>query len=134
MSDNKAYCTAPWNGLTIREDGHVRTCCAGQDSLLDLNNESILTIGKNLKLEKIKLQLLNGEIPSNCQLCVDTEKISNHSSLRHHYMTHYPAIDNELTLKFVDVRWTNRCNLSCVYCGPTFSSTWQQKLNMPTVT
>ena len=38
---SSVYCTAPFNGLTIREDGHVRTCCNGSISLGNLNYESI---------------------------------------------------------------------------------------------
>jgi MoaA/NifB/PqqE/SkfB family radical SAM enzyme len=34
------YCTAPFNGLTIREDGHVRTCCSGINSLGNLNKDT----------------------------------------------------------------------------------------------
>jgi sulfatase maturation enzyme AslB (radical SAM superfamily) len=31
-------------------------------------------------------------------------------------------------LHTVDVRWSNLCNFSCVYCGPQFSSQWVDEL------
>jgi sulfatase maturation enzyme AslB (radical SAM superfamily) len=38
-------------------------------------------------------------------------------------------------LQTIDVRWSNLCNLACVYCSPEFSSKWadelQVKINQP---
>ena len=37
-------------------------------------------------------------------------------------------------LNTIDVRWSNLCNLSCVYCGPEFSSKWASELNIKITT
>ena len=124
------YCTAPWNGLTIRENGHVRTCCVGKNIISDLNVDRIDNIEHSLVLQEIRNKMLSGEPDlKNCANCVEQEKNDGYSSLRNHYNTYYPDFDpDDLNLKFVDLRWNNSCNLSCMYCSPTFSSTWADKL------
>ena len=47
---NKVYCTAPWNGLTIREIGDVRTCCVGAKALGNINNTDIKEIQNSQQL------------------------------------------------------------------------------------
>jgi radical SAM protein with 4Fe4S-binding SPASM domain len=121
------YCTAPWNGLTVREDGSVRVCCAGSQTLGNVNNESITKIYNNQSHQSIKKQLLAGEPDENCKNCIEAEKISG-SSLRRHYNENYPTIDND-SLKFLDIRWNSFCNLHCIYCNEQFSTTWAEKIN-----
>lgn len=126
------YCTAPWNGVTIREDGHVRTCCVGATSLGNLNETPIDEIINSPALEKIKQQLLLAT-PNlqNCATCINEEKQAGVATLRQHYNKFYPIADaNEFTLKNLDVRWNNTCNLGCMYCNQSFSSTWQDRLSI----
>jgi len=130
MDKKSVYCTAPWNGLTIRENGHVRTCCVGKNIILDLNVDQINNIEQSTALQEIRNKMLAGEPDlKNCANCVKQEKNDGYSSLRNHYNSYYPNFDpNVLELKFIDLRWNNTCNLSCMYCSPTFSSTWADKL------
>ena len=124
------YCTAPWNGLTIREDGKVRTCCNGNSELGDLNTQTIQEIEHSDTLAQIQQDMRSGR-PSlkNCQNCVDQQKQSGFATLRDHYNKFYPTIGDHLELKFIDIRWNNVCNLGCLYCKPAFSSTWADRLD-----
>jgi len=116
------YCSAPWNGLTVREDGNVRTCCIGRTSLGNLNKQPLQDILANKKLEEIKQSLLDGHVHSNCAGCEHAEQ-QGFSSIRQYYLEYYPSIDVD-NLSMLDIRWNNTCNLSCVYCDPRFSSKW----------
>lgn len=126
----KVYCTAPWNGLAIREDGHVKTCCNGGVSLGNLNNINIKDIEQSQLLKEIQQNMLNGEPDlKNCISCVKQEKNTGIASLRQHYLRYYPNVEqNNIALKCLDVRWNNSCNLGCMYCLPQFSSVWENKL------
>lgn len=130
IANSTVYCSAPWNGLTIREDGHVRTCCVGQDSLGDLNKISMYEIENSLALKQIQKKMLLGQPDlSNCSACVKLTAQSGLASLRNYYNTNYPDINqNLLKLKVVDLRWNNICNLGCLYCNPELSSTWSSRL------
>lgn len=128
MSKTEVYCTAPWNGLTIREDGHVRTCCEGATSLGNLNEQTIESIESGPVLAELRQAMLSSTPHQNCRKCVAHEKRSGLASLRQHYLRYYPNAEN-LKLQFLDIRWNNICNLGCMYCEPAFSSTWSNRLN-----
>jgi MoaA/NifB/PqqE/SkfB family radical SAM enzyme len=130
MTNPTVYCSAPWNGLTIREDGHVRTCCIGQTSLGNLNKVSIQEIENSEALKQIQQKMLSGQPDlDNCSGCVKLVSQSGLATLRNYYNTNYPDINhNLLKLKVVDVRWNNICNLGCLYCNEQFSSTWNNRL------
>lgn len=131
--DSGVYCSAPWRGVTVRENGDVKTCCAGKTPLGNLNSKSIREILHHSDaLEEIKSYLLDGRQHSNCAECIMHDQQHNTAPLRQHYQTHYPLDDFTYKLRFVDVRWNNKCNLACQYCSPTFSSVWEDRLGLPT--
>jgi len=132
MTKQQVYCTAPWTGLTVREDGHVRTCCVGNTSLGNLNQTSMPEILKSQSLKDIQQNMLSGRPDrENCQSCIDLEKQAGLATLKEHYNLFYPDFtEDQLRLKSLDIRWNNACNLGCMYCTPTFSSVWQDRLKI----
>ena len=127
---NKVYCTAPWNGLTIRENGDVRTCCVGGKTLGNINDTDIKEIQNSQQLSEIQNNFLTGNVDQvNCSQCIN-EEYQSQPSLRHYYNRYYTDTNlNKLKLKVIDMRWSNSCNLQCMYCSPTFSSTWAATLD-----
>ena len=123
----KPYCTAPWNGLTVREDGSVRTCCPGKVVLGNIKETPIQQIVNNDIVKKIKSDLLSGNPSENCTDCVNFEKTNGVAPIRTHYNTRYPELKE--TLNFLEIRWNNFCNLTCIYCNEYLSSAWQTKIN-----
>ena len=132
MTRSSVYCTAPWNGITVRENGRVLTCCVGRSDLADLNVDSVDLIESSPVLKEIQQSMLHGSPDlKNCVSCVNQEKNDGYSSLRNHYNTFYPVVDTtRFSLKYLDLRWNNTCNLACMYCGPHFSNTWNDKLKI----
>lgn len=127
---SEVYCTAPFNGFTVREDGHVRTCCVGVASLGNLNYESIENIQQSPILTEIQQSMINNREHENCRYCTQLETNSGVAPLRQHHLKFYPKSGlDHFELKNVDVRWNNSCNLGCMYCSPMFSSTWADRLN-----
>ena len=127
--EQKVYCTAPWVGLTVREDGHVRTCCAGKISLGNLNQVSMDDVLKSDSLKQIQQRMLDGEPDlKNCQECIEFQSQSGVASLKQHYNLFYPEfIVDQVELKTLTISWNNSCNIGCIYCGPTFSSVWEAR-------
>jgi len=127
---NQLYCTAPWNGITVRENGNILTCCMGSTVLGNIKKQPIHKIYNNSKHIQIKQELLDGTPSKNCINCINFEKNNANvtASIRSYYNTTYSTLADEL--KFLDIRWNNLCNLSCIYCGPSFSSSWAEKLSL----
>lgn len=127
-AQHDVYCSAPWRGITVRENGDVKTCCVGATVLGNLRQNSIQEIVAGERLREIQSQMRTGDSHPNCASCIEQESHSNHASLRQHYQKHYPFDSEDLQLQSLDIRWNNRCNLACQYCGPQLSSTWQKRL------
>ena len=90
------------------------------------------------KKEQRKIMLRN-ERPQECSYCWTQEDLGNLSD--RHYRSgepwaaeHYTAIknstgDEDVVPSYVEVNFNHACNLSCSYCSPQFSSSWQAEID-----
>ena len=127
---NKNFCVVPWTNFEIYTNGDIKTCSVGKETFGNVNETDIMEIlTKNPTLKRIKTNMLNDRPDSNCIECqhrsIDDE---NFSYLRDHYNpkivkedVDYENIEN-FDLRFIDLHWSNVCNLKCVMCGPSQSS------------
>ena len=132
-------CVLPWTGFELDPGGYVKNCIMSKDYLGNIQNTSIEQIMGGEVNTKIKDDMLNNRMPSSCQGCYQQEKdrsdISSISSRLYYLREIAPKTDLRLydskhnfDLKHVDLRWTNSCNMACVYCEPMLSSKWAQEL------
>ena len=122
---NNVLCVAPWTNIHVSTTGGVAPCCFGKD--LDNVNNPDFEYAKHPKLIEIKKELLAGTTPSYCSDCPEFTWYDEFRGTTIHN-------DTDFELKSVDVRWSNQCNLSCVYCTANESSTWDQLKNNTTTT
>ena len=127
---NKNFCVVPWTNFEIYTNGDIRTCGVGKDTFGNVNETDIMEIlTKNPTLKRIKTNMLNDRPDSNCIECQHRSITDeNFSYLRDHYNpklvkedVDYENIEN-FDLRFIDLHWSNVCNLKCVMCGPDQSS------------
>jgi hypothetical protein len=84
--------------------------------------------------------MLSGEKPEECSYCWRVEDTGNLSD--RHYRSGEPwaakkfseiLVQDPLTWNpnpsYVEVNFSNVCNLSCSYCSPQFSSTWMKEVS-----
>jgi hypothetical protein len=131
MNNRKNFCAAPWAGLSLDPDGSAKICCISQNRDTIDNISDIIT---NKKFIEIRNAVIKDEQHLNCQGCWEQEKNSSKWISRrsiYQYADFYNDLSdpNTFQLEHLDVRWSNTCNLNCVYCGPTFSSKWSKLLN-----
>ncbi len=139
---NQSICSLPWTGFELEPNGVVKNCIISKAGIGNVNDTHIKDIMLGDKNTKLKKQMLDDSQPSNCSGCYLQEKdrnaISSISSRLYYHkeiaaktkMSLYDDVKN-FELKHVDLRWTNACNQACVYCGPTYSSKWEQELGRP---
>ena len=126
----KNFCAAPWRGLHIQVDGGISTCCAGGIKFGNINTDTIESALAHEKLKEIRSQIKGGNLPDDyCKSCKNSiEKNLScekdwHNSLNEDFDIETAGIEYHSPVIF-DARWSNTCNSTCVYCGPTFSSKW----------
>lgn len=113
------------NRISIETDGWTRPCCleispnAQIAKITDgiekaFNNEKLLTLNNNLNTTGF-----SNKTDFACIRCRQLEE-NNQESLRS--TTKYLSAKREL--KSIQFKLSNRCQLTCLHCGPTLSSGW----------
>lgn len=119
----KLPCPYPWMHHVITTTNTVLPCChsnSSDDTSWALND---FTTGLNTQqFDKARTQLSNGEWPNICNTCKKRED-DNIRSPRHYAIEKYKNFTYEsVSLKFLEVQFTNTCNLMCRMCFPGNSS------------
>lgn len=124
----KNFCYAPWTNIHIDTRGNYKTCCAGTESLGNLQDNSFNTT----LLTDIKSKLVGNEYHANCRLCENNLVAERnwYTDIAENKIITITDITNDC-LQNLDIRWSNTCNLSCVYCDSMFSSQWAHLRNEP---
>ena len=119
-------------------DGDVKTCIRSSEPVGNIKNNSIEEIVNNQKNTQTRQRMLDNKPGKRCTPCYELEGTQNKfdiisdrvfylRELKQTPLNTYNSADN-FELQKIDVRWTNLCNFSCVYCGPQFSSKWADEL------
>lgn len=116
------YCPLPWCHYSIETEGEVHTCCNASkfEPLISLKSGSISDVENSPVLKKIKNEILNGEIPKQCQMCKTLED-NGDISLRQSSLERFGVLDKH-SIKYLSLRFDNNCNLECITCSPRYSS------------
>jgi len=134
---NKAFCPLPWTGFYVEPTGKVKNCVVATDKLGDVSDSHIQDIMRAPTNIYVQESMLDGKKHKSCGACHGLEdgknsfdKISSRlyylKALRNVPMDTYEQ--GNFDLRHVDVRWQNTCNFACVYCGPAWSSKWEQEI------
>jgi len=131
-------CLLKWGWSTIFfNSGSTASCHRTQKYAIDPDNFSEF---HNLP-EKVlaREKMLNGQWPGHgCNYCRDVENAGGESDrmMQLRGMTDMglsppELLDNPMETKItptmLEVYFNNTCNMKCVYCGPHFSSAWEQE-------
>jgi MoaA/NifB/PqqE/SkfB family radical SAM enzyme len=137
---NKNFCPVPWTGFMYNFDGNVKTCIRSSEPIGNIKDSSIQEILHNDKNVDTRLKMLANSPGSRCHPCYDLEKEKKSFDIisdRVFYLKELKTVDMNLyddptgfRLHKVDIRWSNLCNFSCVYCSPDFSSQWAMELGI----
>lgn len=133
----KSFCMAPWVHANVEPTGSVRMCCIAQgDEMGNINNEPIGEIWNGSRYKTIRLKMLNDEPVPECRRCVAEESWGNTNNMRSMFNNMYAdkehlvketkedgSIDSMELIRW-DFRFSNLCNLACIGCSPSYSSTW----------
>lgn len=129
---NQNFCSVPWNLLYVWVDGRVKTCTQGKEYFGNIHDTSIEEILATSEIKKIKTDMLQDLPVKNCQKCLSLENSGdgnkNYGHVRNMYNEQFKNQDVDYTntetfvLSAVDLHWSSICDLKCVTCWPTQSS------------
>lgn len=108
------FCPLPYMHRIIYPDGEISQCCMSRKRF----HMGFDQFDNSSELQDIKSALGRGMFPDACAGCRDLEE-SGHKSLRQEALEEYTDFSQ---VTYLDVRFSNKCNLSCRMCSPEFSS------------
>jgi radical SAM protein with 4Fe4S-binding SPASM domain len=139
--DKNIICMMPWIHAHIWPSGDVYPCCMSDSKEIfgNTNMNTIEEIVNNDKFKKIRLEMIGGTKPSACSRCYELEETADSwtlrkNSLRQYYDRHGESIKNtnsdgsinDFKMVYMDIRFSNLCNMKCRSCGPSLSSSWYE--------
>ena len=136
------FCLAKWTQVTMHLGTGINHSChhvkAHPIDLNDLANNPNVLHNTGFK-KNIRKQMLNNERPTECNYCWRIEDNTGMTSDRiwksrdPFSWPHYETIKNlngneDFYPTYVEVSFSNVCNFMCGYCGPAFSSKWNDEI------
>jgi len=109
--------------------GEFRPCCLAEESIPKLNitnGDSIKDAFESDYMENLRDQFLEGKQPATCAKCWALESAGNKSK-RMISNEKFGIDTSNKSLKFLDLKLGNICNLKCRICGSWSSSKWAQE-------
>ena len=134
------FCMAPWTEMHFGVKKDVLPCCVYDmqnpfGSLLDTND--VTSIYNSDKAKETRNALFNGIKLKECTSCWKSEELSKNESYREFHNEYYgdyldEVLENtnedfslkKITLRRLDIRFDNKCNLKCRICNSDYSTAW----------
>ena len=138
LNESKCFCMAPWMHMNVWPSGETFPCCVAEnqkENYGNINQKSIYDLWNSNLAKELRTNMLNETYSEVCYKCYELEK-ANIGSLRKRlnkdYSHHIESVQNTLesgqhnrpNFAYMDIRFSNLCNMSCRTCTPSFSSKW----------
>jgi len=127
-------CPLPWTHLEVDVNGGASPCCLYKGGVPDVKvyEQSLKSIQNTEYMHILREQFRNNERPVGCQSCWQEEDAGKTSKRQNSIYKMRSSLENwtpdsEPTLKFIDFKLGNVCNLKCRICGSWSSSKWAQE-------
>jgi hypothetical protein len=143
VKHGKHFCVLPWVHFHAWPDKRVLPCCVADSNMpvADIkDNQPILDMMNTPDYKKLRVAMMNDEPVEACKRCYDLELMGTWTMRQSHnkrkgldYVDYISENTNEdgslknFEMKYMDIRFSNLCNMKCRSCGPSCSSQWAQE-------
>jgi organic radical activating enzyme len=126
--NNETFCSLPFTEIFLGPDGMVKTCCSASYAIGSLNDSKIEDIVHSPQVTRMRQNIIDGQWDQACIQCQRQES-QNVRSERNNNLEEFIKTHENFSAEYfkptrLDLRWSNTCNLSCVYCYEYFSYKW----------
>ena len=143
VENGKHFCVLPWVHFHAWPDKRVMPCCVADSELPTAelrDDESIIQMMNSDKYNDLRSKMMRDEPVAECKRCYDLELMGEWTMRQSHnkrkgldYVDYIADVTNddgslkEFQMKYMDIRFSNICNMKCRSCGPSCSSLWSQE-------
>lgn len=138
LINSETFCILPWIHQFVHTNGDVLPCCVAdyKSPLGNVKKNKMADIWNNNDYKQLRLDMLSGVKNSKCKSCYffnDNPRLNaNRNFSEFFYLVNNTMEDGSLpdmNIKYLDIRWSNICNLKCRTCGEWNSSSWAAENN-----
>jgi len=142
-SVSPSFCTAKWLQTTLYlQNGYNHSCHHPGPHKIPVDEvlaDPAALHNSSYKKDQRKM-MLEGQRPSECEYCWNIEDLNkDYFSDRHYKTSDYWAWDrfdevarsnwsDNINPAYLEVSFSNACNLKCAYCSPEISSKWLEEI------
>lgn len=136
----KSLCALPWLHIHVTPDQNIMPCCIANmenvDDIRSTKDDGIMDWMNSDAMKKMRLDMLAGKQPNACKTCYHQE--ISMESFRKTTLREYDEFieDNiantnvdgsldDFKMRYLDMRFSNLCNMKCRTCGSAYSSQWE---------
>ncbi len=137
LKNSKHFCMMPWTHMHLWPAGTTYPCCMSDPEfpIGNTQEQSLQEIWNGKELRNIRMNMLQDKPSKECRRCYELEE-NGMSTLRTgsigNYAHHWDKVEatgddgsaGDVNMAYMDIRFSNLCNLKCRSCGPQFSSSW----------
>ena len=141
IDESKYFCILPWIHIHAWPNGKVFPCCMADSSIQfsSTTEDSVITMMNSDEFKKLRLNMVNEKPSLACKRCYDLEKHGIWSLRKSHNKvrgedsydlvkkTKKDGTIENFKFKYMDIRFSNICNMKCRTCGPECSSLHAQE-------
>lgn len=142
LKESKNFCILPWIHFHAWPNGKVMPCCVADSSQAVSKvkpGQSIIEMMNSDAYKQMRLDMIDDKPVEACKRCYDIEKIGIWTLRQSQNMVRGPAaidlVDDtnedgsieQFKMKYMDIRFSNLCNMKCRTCGPECSSLHAQE-------
>ena len=133
LKDSRTFCIYPWIHLHAYPTGEAYPCCHAEMKPGVVGNcrtNTLEEIWRDKPMQQLRADMLSETPHAACTRCYEQEEsgfFSGRKSANKHHGHHIKKLEsNPFEMTYLDIRFSNLCNLSCRSCGHIFSSSWYQ--------
>lgn len=132
------FCALAFGSVNVTPSNKYIPCCSTTPGLISIKQDQRREMSPvnriNMdSLVSVRRSLLKGEWHPACKLCEREEKIASqsmrqiwNSTLKEYDIPKVEQID-PISIRFVSIGFSNKCNSKCMMCGPSNSSLWNDE-------
>jgi hypothetical protein len=143
IEETKGFCTLPWIHMHAWPDKRVLPCCIADSNMpvSTTDGDTVLDIMNSPRFKEIRLEMLQDKQIPECQRCYSLEDYGvwslRQSNNRRRFESVRDLVEatnedgsiNTFKMKYLDIRFSNLCNMKCRTCGPACSSRWAEEFS-----
>ena len=135
----KVFCLMPWLGLHVSKRGEASPCCIfrRESSVGNLQESTFQELWNSPGMRDVRGNMLSGRPSPGCESCYKRESygfLTTRLWSLAHFVRHLPraaytpddGFAGSFRMPYMDIRFSNRCDLRCRMCDPVGSSGWYQ--------